>query len=204
VARGAVGASSAPVGSDTCHVSTADRFGNVVSATPSGGWLMSSPAIPELGFCLGTRAQMFWLDPEHPNGIAPFKRPRTTLSPTLALRDGEPVLAFGTPGGDGQDQWALQFFLAWLGGADLQAAIDAPKFTSTHVPSSFHPRASHPAGVVVEQRLGVADELRERGHDVTVAPDWSIGRLVAAGREPSGVLVAAADPRGMMRYAVGR
>jgi gamma-glutamyltranspeptidase / glutathione hydrolase len=131
----AAGASSAPVGSDTCAVATADRFGNVVSATPSGGWLKSSPAIPELGFCLGTRGQMFWPDERLPGGIAPGKRPRTTLSPTLALRDGEPYLGFGTPGGDAQDQWSLQFFLAHVGGADLQAAMDAPRFTSYHAPS---------------------------------------------------------------------
>ncbi len=199
------GASSAPVGSDTCAVMTADRFGNVVSAIPSGGWLKSSPAIPELGFCLGTRAQMFWLDPNVPGALAPGKRPRTTLSPTLTLRDGEPYIAFGTPGGDGQDQWTLQFLLSHLEGLDLQAAIEAPKFTSHHVASSFHPRAARPGSVDLEPRFGdaVIAGLRDRGHDVSVVGDWSIGRLVAAGRDRSG-LVAAADPRGMMRYAAGR
>jgi gamma-glutamyltranspeptidase/glutathione hydrolase len=203
---GGAGVHGAPVGSDTCHVSAADRFGNVVSATPSGGWFKSSPAIPELGFCLGTRGQMFWLDETLPNGVAPGKRPRTTLSPGLALRDDEPALAFGTPGGDAQDQWSLQFFLSWVGGLDPQAAIDAPKFTSVHVPSSFYPRAARPGAVHAEARFGeeVLDALRERGHDVSVAPDWSLGRLVAAGREPPGTLVAAADARGMLRYAVGR
>jgi gamma-glutamyltranspeptidase/glutathione hydrolase len=201
----AAGVHGAPVGSDTCQVSAADRFGNVVSATPSGGWLKSSPAIPELGFCLGTRGQMFWLDERHPNGVAPGKRPRTTLSPGLALRDGEPVLGFGTPGGDAQDQWALQFFLSWVGGADLQAAIDAPKYTSAHFPASFYPRAAKPGALTAEARLGdaVLADLRERGHDVTVAPDWSLSRLVAAGRDGD-TLVAAADARGMMRYAAGR
>jgi gamma-glutamyltranspeptidase/glutathione hydrolase len=205
-ARAATAASSAPVGSDTCAVAAADRFGNVVSATPSGGWLKSSPAIPELGFCLGTRAQMFWLDPRVPSALAPGRRPRTTLSPTLALRDGEPYLGFGTPGGDAQDQWSLQFFLSHLGGDDIQAAMDAPKLTSHHAPSSFHPRAARPGGLDAEARLGddVIGSLRERGHDVAVVPDWSLSRLVAAGREPSGVLVAAADARGMMRYAAGR
>jgi gamma-glutamyltranspeptidase/glutathione hydrolase len=200
------GASSAPVGSDTCGVMTADRYGNVVAAIPSGGWLKSSPAIPELGFCLGTRGQMFWLDDRSPSCLGPGRRPRTTLSPTLTLRDGAPSLAFGTPGGDGQDQWSLQFFLAHLGGLDLQAAMDAPKFTSDHVPSSFHPRPARPGSLDAEARLGddVIGALRDRGHDVTVVRDWSIGRLVAAGREGSGRLVAAADPRGMMRYAAGR
>jgi gamma-glutamyltranspeptidase / glutathione hydrolase len=201
---GGVGDHGAPVGSDTVQVSTADRFGNVVAATPSGGWLKSSPAIPELGFCLGTRGQMFWLDERLPNGLAPGKRPRTTLSPTLVLRDGGPELGFGTPGGDAQDQWSLQFFLAR--GAGLQAAIDQPKFTSDHVPSSFYPRAARPGGVDAEARLGdaVIAGLRERGHDVTVVADWSLSRLCAAGRTPSGLLQAAADARGMMRYAAGR
>jgi gamma-glutamyltranspeptidase/glutathione hydrolase len=204
--RAGVGASSAPVGSDTCGVATADRFGNVVSCTPSGGWLMSSPAIPELGFCLGTRGQMFWTDERVPSGLAPGRRPRTTLSPTLALRDGEPYLAFGTPGGDAQDQWALQFFLSHVAGADIQAAMDAPKYTSDHAPSSFFPRAARPGALDAEARLGagVIAALRERGHAVSVVPDWSLSRLVAAGREASGVLVAAADARGMMRYAAGR
>jgi len=199
------GASSAPVGSDTCAVMTADRFGNVVSAIPSGGWLKSSPAIPELGFCLGTRAQMFWLDPHVPGALAPGKRPRTTLSPTLALRDGEPYIAFGTPGGDGQDQWTLQFLLSHLDGLDLQAAIEAPKFTSDHVASSFYPRAARPGSVDLEGRFGdvVIAGLRDRGHDVSVVDDWSISRLVVAGRDRSG-LVAAADPRKMTRYAAGR
>uniref|UniRef100_UPI00301CED61 gamma-glutamyltransferase n=1 Tax=Proteus terrae TaxID=1574161 RepID=UPI00301CED61 len=82
-----------------------------ISMTPSGGWLQSSPIIPSLGFCLGTRAQMFWLDEEHPASLQPGKRPRSTLSPTLALRGGEPYVAWGTPGGDQQDQWATQFLL---------------------------------------------------------------------------------------------
>jgi gamma-glutamyltranspeptidase / glutathione hydrolase len=204
--RDEAGVSSAPAGSDTCGVNVADRFGNIVSATPSGGWLKSSPAIPELGFCLGTRGQMFWLDERLPSVIGPGRRPRTTLSPTLALRDGRPYLGFGTPGGDAQDQWSLQFLLSHLGGLDLQAAIDAPKFTSDHAPSSFFPRAARPGGVDIEARVGadVIAGLRERGHDVTVTGDWSLSRLTAAAIEPSGLLAAAADPRGMMRYAVGR
>ena len=130
---------------DTCHVDVADRFGNLVSATPSGGWLQSSPVIPSLGFCLGTRAQMFTLTPGLPNSLAPRKRPRTTLSPSLALRDGEPYLAFGTPGGDQQDQWTVAFLLAHhLFGLDLQAAIDAPAFHTEHFPSSFYPHGASP------------------------------------------------------------
>ena len=192
---------------DTCHVDVADRHGNLVSATPSGGWLHSSPAIPGLGLCLGTRAQMFWLEEGLPNSLAPRKRPRTTLTPSLALRDGEGVLAWGTPGGDGQDQWSLLFLLSHQRfGLNLQEAIDAPAFTSTHFPSSFYPRTAEPGHLEIEERVGhdVVDDLRGRGHDVGVAEPWSIGRLSAVSRSPDGTLRAAANPRGMQGYAVGR
>ncbi len=196
-----------PAAGDTCHVDVADRFGNLVSATPSGGWLHSSPAIPELGLCLGTRAQMFWLEDGLPNSLEPGKRPRTTLTPSLALRDGEGVLAWGTPGGDGQDQWSLQFLLSHQRfGLNLQEAIDAPAFTSTHFPSSFYPRAAEPGHLLIEERAGdeTIDDLRARGHDVEVGEPWSIGRLSAVSRAPDGVLRAAANPRGMQGYAAGR
>jgi gamma-glutamyltranspeptidase/glutathione hydrolase len=196
-----------PTRGDTVHLDVVDRHGNVFAATPSGGWLHSSPVVPELGFPLGTRAQMFWLDPEHPNALAPGKRPRTTLSPSLVLRGGEPYMAFGTPGGDQQDQWTLGFFLRHVVfGDDLQAAIDAPGFHTNHFPSSFYPREAHPNELEVESRLGTEAiaELRERGHDVVVAGDWRLGRVSAAAREPDGVLKAAANPRGMQGYAAGR
>ena len=114
-----------PTRGDTCHVDVVDRFGNAVSATPSGGWLQSSPVVPELGFPLGTRAQMFWLEEGLPNSLEPRKRPRTTLSPSLARRDGE-VLAFGTPGGDQQDQWSLVFFLHHVHAEREPAGRDRP------------------------------------------------------------------------------
>lgn len=193
---------------DTCHVDVVDGDGNVVSATPSGGWLQSSPVVPELGFPLGTRAQMFWLDEAHPNGLAGGKRPRTTLSCTLARRAGQASLAFGTPGGDQQDQWSLVFLLRHLHhGMNLQEAIDAPMFHSTHFPSSFYPRGATPAGLVIEERFPQAtlEELASRGHRVTVEDGWSLGRLsaVAADGDPS-VLKAGANPRGMQGYAAGR
>ena len=191
---------------DTCHLDVADRFGNVVTATPSGGWLQSSPVIPGLGFCLGTRAQMFTLTPGLPNSLAPGKRPRTTLSPSLALRDGKPYLAFGTPGGDQQDQWTLGFFLNHVHfGMNLQEAIDAPAFHTRHFPSSFYPRESFPGAVDVEERAGneVVTGLRKRGHEVTVAQPWSLGRVSAVARS-GGFLYAAANPRRMQGYAVGR
>jgi gamma-glutamyltranspeptidase/glutathione hydrolase len=184
----------------------ADRFGNLVSATPSGGWLQSSPVVPGLGFCLGTRAQMFTLTPGLPATIAPGKRPRTTLSPSLALRDGAPYLAFGTPGGDQQDQWTLAFFLNHVHfGMNLQQAIDAPAFHSRHFPSSFYPRESYPLAVDIEASAGqdVIGALRARGHEVNVTPPWSLGRISAAARA-GGFLYAAANPRGMQGYAAGR
>jgi gamma-glutamyltranspeptidase / glutathione hydrolase len=191
---------------DTCHLDVADRFGNMVSATPSGGWLQSSPVIPGLGFCLGTRAQMFTLTPGLPATLAPGKRPRTTLTPSLALRDREPYLAFGTPGGDQQDQWSLLFFLNHLlAGMNLQQAIDFPSFHSAHMPSSFYPRQAQPRVLDIESRASAAviEELRRRGHLVNVRPAWSLGRVSAVARR-NGVLYAAANPRGMQGYAVGR
>jgi gamma-glutamyltranspeptidase / glutathione hydrolase len=191
---------------DTVHFDIVDEAGNMVSATPSGGWLQSSPVIPELGFCLGTRAQMFWLDEGHPAALAPGKRPRTTLSPTLALRDGEPYLAWGSPGGDQQDQWITQLFLRHVhAGLNLQEAIDAPAWHSEHFPSSFWPRAARPGALVVEGRVPreTVAELARRGHAVEVGADWSEGRLTAAARDGRRRR-AAANPRGMQGYAAGR
>ncbi|MFC4243822.1 gamma-glutamyltransferase family protein [Gryllotalpicola reticulitermitis] len=193
---------------DTCHVDVVDKNGMLVSATPSGGWLQSSPVIPSLGLSLGTRAQMLWLEPGLPASMAPGVRPRTTLTPSIASIDGTPFFAFGTPGGDQQDQWSLSFLLAYLHGErNLQAAIDAPMFHTTHFPSSFYPRAAHPGHIVVEDRVdaGVLRELEARGHVVDVAPAWSQGRLSGVLRDPvSGFLKAGANPRGMQGYAVGR
>ena len=195
---------------DTCHLDVIDRWGNMVAATPSGGWLHSSPAIPELGFALGTRLQMFWLEEGLPLSLAPGRRPRSTLTPSLALKTGEPYLAFGTPGGDQQDQWSLLLFLHHVHhGMNLQEAIDCPAFHTEHMPSSFWPRAAKPGLVVLEGRFPPATvaALRERGHEVQLGEEWSEGRLSACAieRTPEGpVLKAAANPRGMQGYAVGR
>ena len=192
---------------DTTHCDAVDRWGNLVSCTPSGGWLQSSPAVPELGFPIGTRAQMFVLDPEHPNALAPGKRPRSTLTPSLAeLPDGRQI-AFGTPGGDQQDQWSLQFLLNLVdfGHDDLQAAIDAPTIHSEHWPSSFYPRYARPGLVDAEDRIDGAtlEALERRGHRVRRGGPWQHGRVMAASHRPEdGLCEAAASPRSMVAYAI--
>lgn len=193
---------------DTCHIDVVDRWGNIISATPSGGWLQSSPSIPELGFPLGTRLQMTWLDESSPTALAPGKRPRTTLTPTLIYRGGKPVMALGTPGGDQQDQWQLLFLLRHLvGGHSPQQAIDAPALHTTSMPSSFWPRQMTAGGAVVESRIGkeVIAGLQQRGHKVEVKGAWVLGRLSCVARDPeTGRLYAAANPRQAQGYAAGR
>ncbi len=196
-----------PTRGDTVHLDVVDRWGNLVSATPSGGWLWGAPVVPSLGFCLGTRAQMFWLEEGLPNSLAPGKRPRTTLSPTAALRGDGARYGLGTPGGDQQDQWTLNTFVAHVHhGLDLQAAIDAPGHHTEAFPSSFYPRETLPRHVAVEERAGerTIAGLRARGHDVEVSGAWTLGRVSAVAREPDGRLRAGANPRGMQGYAVGR
>lgn len=191
---------------DTVHLDVIDRWGNMVSATPSGGWLQSSPVVPGLGFALNSRAQMFWLEQGLPTSLAPGRRPRTTLTPSLAEKDGT-RLVFGTPGGDQQDQWQLIWFLRFVHhGLDLQAGMDAPLFHSMHFQGSFYPRAALPGEMMIEAAFGeaVIADLRQRGHIVTVAEDWTVGRLTAALRHADGGLQAAATPRLMQAYAVGR
>lgn len=195
---------------DTCHVDTVDRWGNMVAATPSGGWFQSSPVIPELGFGLTVRGQMFWLQEGLASSLAPGRRPRTTLTPSFAFRDGRPYLAFGTPGGDQQEQWSLAFLLRHVHhGMDLQAAIDAPGFHTDDLVASFWPREVAPGSLTLEGRVPAttAAELRRRGHAVTVGDDWSEGRLSACAREADGdafLVKAGSNPRGMQGYAVAR
>ena len=195
---------------DTCHLDIIDRWGNMVSATPSGGWLHSSPVIPDLGFPLGTRMQMFWLAEGLPASLAPGKRPRSTLTPSLALKEGAPYMPFGTPGGDQQDQWSVLLFLHHAQQRmNLQEAIDCPAFHSEHWPGSFWPREAKPGLVVLEGRFPAETiaALEKRGHRVQVGENWSEGRLsaCAAERTPEGVVLkAAANPRGMQGYAIGR
>lgn len=208
---GAVGlagsrAARGPAEGDTCHLDVIDRHGNMVAATPSGGWLHSSPVIPALGFCLGTRAQMFWLQEGLPSSLAPGRRPRTTLTPTMALKDGKRHLAFGSPGGDNQDQWIAQFFLRHVEhGLNLQAAIDAPMLQCEHWPNSFYPRQAHPGKIIMEGRFPdtTIEALRARGHQVEITGSWQLGRNCAAAIDGR-LLRAAATARLQQAYAVGR
>ncbi|WP_200878175.1 gamma-glutamyltransferase family protein [Bosea sp. LC85] len=192
---------------DTVHIDVIDKWGNMIAATPSGGWLQSSPVIPELGFPLNSRAQAFWLEEGLPASLAPLKRPRTTLTPTLAFENGEPRLAFGTPGGDQQEQWQLGMFLRRVHhGLNLQEAIDLPLFHTQHFPSTFYPREARPGHLTVEESIGAAAiaDLVRRGHDLEKAPAWTVGRLTAAEKSSNGLLRAAATPRLMQAYATGR
>jgi gamma-glutamyltranspeptidase/glutathione hydrolase len=192
---------------DTTHTCAIDVHGNMMAATCSGGWFPSSPVVPGLGFPMGTRGQLFYLDPHHPNVIAPHKRPRTTLTPSLVLRDGKPWLVFGTPGGDQQDQWTLQFFLNYVDfGMDLQEAIDRPTFHTIHFPSSFYPHDAKAGGLVLEGRVPEATrrELEARGHRVRVAGDWANGKVMAVQLDTkNGVLSGAVSPRGQVGYVMG-
>ncbi|HEX8345256.1 MAG TPA: gamma-glutamyltransferase [Actinoplanes sp.] len=193
---------------DTTCISASDRDGNMVVATQSGGWLSSSPAVPGLGFALGTRGQMAWLVEGHPNSLAPGKRPRTTLSPTIVQSpEGEPLLAFGTPGGDQQDQWTLNFLINHLDfGMSPQAAVEALTFHTGHVPSSFTPRQTPPPVILIEEGLSpdVLDGLRDRGHDIRQVPAHSLGKVCVTGHGIDGQVYAAASPRGEQAYGAVR
>lgn len=199
-----------PMSGDTCHVDVVDRWGNMVSATPSGGWLQSSPIIPELGFPLGSRMQMFWLERGHSNALAPGKRPRTTLTPSMCFKQERPYLAFGTPGGDQQEQWSLLLLLLHIDfGLPLQQAIETPAFHIEHLISSFWPREAALGSLIVEGRFSeeAVSKLRDRGHLVKVGGPWSEGRLSGCAYDRSGsrpIIRAAANPRGMQGYAIAR
>jgi gamma-glutamyltranspeptidase / glutathione hydrolase len=192
---------------DTSYVCVVDRHGNVFSATPSDG-SYNAPVIPGLGICPSPRGSQSWGDPDHPSGVAPGKRPRLTPNPALAMRPGEMVMPFGTPGGDVQTQAMLQVFLNInLFGMDVQAAVEAPRFASYSFPSSFEPHAYHPGRLNLEGRLArdTGTALRDLGHKVEWWPDWTwlAGSVctIRADRK-SGVLHGAADPR-RPSYAVG-
>jgi len=192
---------------DTVHLEAVDGMGNMISATPSGAWIRTSPVVPGLGFPIGTRAQQFNLSPGHPNCIAPGKKPRSTLTPSLVIREGRPYMVFGTPGGDGQDQWTTQFFLNHVDfGMDVQLSLDKPTVHINHFPGSFWPHNVSPGEVRVEGGIPaeVAEGLRRRGHKVVVDDPWTHGRCLAIRFDPeTGVIYGGASPRTGDSYAIG-
>ena len=192
---------------DTTHLDAIDSEGNMVSATPSGGWISTSPVIPGLGFCMGTRGQMFYLNSERPNALEPRKRPRATLTPSIVTKDDEPWMAFGTPGGDSQDQITLQYLLNYVEfGMTVQEAIDQPTFHSKHFPSSFYPRKAYPGQFDMEGRVSkeVVEELRQRGHDVNLIDPWSNGKVMGIRYDSErGAMYGGVSSRREVAYALG-
>ena len=192
---------------DTTHLDAVDGWGNMLAATPSGGWFASSPVIEGLGFPLGSRMQMFYLDPEHANALAPGKRPRTTLTPSLVTRDGKPFMVFGTPGGDQQDQWTLQFFLNCVDfDMNMQAAVDAPTFHSSHFPASFYPHSAEPGVLNLEEGIlpETAATLEGRGHKIKQDAKWTHGRVVGIRYDAdTGVMHGVSTARLETGYAMG-
>jgi gamma-glutamyltranspeptidase/glutathione hydrolase len=174
---------------DTTSVQVADADGNLFSATPSSGWLLGGAFVAgETGVPMSNRMQAFNLDPASPNVLAGGKRPRTTLTPTIVLKDGKPFLAIGTPGGDSQDQQILLVLLNIIDfGMDVQAAIEAPRVNSLHPVSSFDNHRPQPGVLEAESSLapGVLKELEARGHVVRIRPPFGISTgVVAAGIDP--------------------
>ena len=192
---------------DTTHLDAVDSQGNMVAATPSGGWIGDSPVIRGLGFPLGTRGQMFYLNAKRPNALAPRKRPRATLTPSLVTKDGQPFMVFGTPGGDGQDQWTLQFFMNYVEfGMNIQEALDAPTLHSIHFPSSFYPRAAYPGHVQAEDRIprDVIIELERRGHEIDLLDGWANGKAMGIRFDQEhGILSGGVSPRRLIGLALG-
>lgn len=192
---------------DTTAIEVVDREGNLFSATPSSGWLLGGAFVAgDTGVPMSNRMQAFRLDPASPNVLAGGKRPRTTLTPTVVLKDGEPFLAIGTPGGDSQDQSILLVLLNMLDfGLGVQAAIEAPRVNSLHPESSFDDHRAQPGVLEVEAGVpaGIRAELERRGHLLRLRPAFGISTgVVAAGVDPAtGHLRGGADPR-RERYIV--
>jgi gamma-glutamyltranspeptidase / glutathione hydrolase len=190
---------------DTTCVNVIDKDGNVFSATPSGAWL---PAVVagDTGVLMGQRMQSFLLEAGHPNVLEPGKRPRVTLTPTLVMKDGKPLLALSTPGGDNQDQSLLQVLLNIIEfEMNVQEAVEAPRFQTLHLVSSFDDHRFNPGVLKIEDRIDktILSALLSRGHKVEAVPAWgnASAPTVIMLRPDSGVIEAGADPR-RGRYAI--
>jgi len=190
---------------DTTCVNVIDKDGNLFSATPSGAWL---PAVVagDTGVLMGQRLQSALTDPNSPNVVAPGKRPRITLTPTLVLKDGQPFMVLSTPGGDNQDQALLQVLLNIIEfGMNPQEAVEAPRFDTQHYVSSFDDHEFLAGSLNIESRVPekIIDELKARGHKVKVQSAWGTlsAPTVIVYDLKTGVSSAGADPR-RGRYAV--
>jgi gamma-glutamyltranspeptidase/glutathione hydrolase len=182
----------------TTHLAVIDGDHNMVCITPSGGVFRKSAFVPELGCTLSTRSEMFFLDADHPNGLQPGKRPRTTLVNYLVCKDGVPLMTFGCPGGDDQAQANLQLILNVLVfGMNPQQAVEAPRFATQSVTNSFYPRTYAPGQLNLENTIAdeVAQQLVARGHKIVRVGACGIGAVVTRRHPHSGVLMAGADPR---------
>ena len=207
VQPGSIGASRVPEGeraNDTTCVNVVDKDGNMFSATPSGAWLPTVVA-GDTGVMLGQRMQSFLLEDGHPNVLQPGKRPRITLTPTLVMKDGKPLMVLSTPGGDNQDQSLIQVLLNIVAfGMNVQEAVEAPRFQTLHLVSSFDDHRFNPGVLNLEDRIDkqVAADLQSRGHKVEMHTAWgnpSAPTVVML--RHSGSIEAGADPR-RGRYAV--
>ena len=185
--------------SDTTCVDLIDRDGMMMSVTPSGSWLPSVIA-GDTGIPLTERAQSFLLERGSPNELGPGKRPRVTLSPTLVTQNGKPFVVLSTPGGDNQEQSLLQLFLDVVEyGMNAQAAVEAPRYQTRHLISSFDNHAWNRGDLLLDERIPAPTvaELAERGHKVGTRSRWASGAAPVMIRVlPDGVLEAGADPYG--------
>jgi gamma-glutamyltranspeptidase/glutathione hydrolase len=197
---------------DTTGTRAADRWGNLFSCTPSGGWFTSSPIVPGLGFVLGTRIQMFYVDrTDHAKSYVPGARPSTSLTPTLVLKDGKPFMALGMPGGDEQDQVTLQDFLHVVEfGKNIQEATELPHVTTANMPSLFYPHGRTPGRIGLPATVApeVVKELEARGHKVTQSKNRFNSNSTIIVIDPvTNVLYGAAAPAdnsdNRPRYAIG-
>ena len=198
------GLDSAGVSKDTTHMAVIDREGNVFDATPSGGWITGAVILGTTGIGMSVRGEQFWLDKTRAAQIRPRSRPRYTLTPSLVFKDGTPLMALGTPGGDNQDQTILQAFLdivefwdAWY--PNVHAALEWPRFQTLHFHGSFWPHEAGFNKLNLEATIpdAVFDELKARGHDVSRMRAFGMsGCATTVLIDPkTGSRIAGADPR---------
>jgi len=197
-----------PGGTTTCVI--ADRWGNVVSATPSANVPRDHDGGGAAGVTFGNRLLSLNTMAGHPNCIQPGKRPRITLTPTLVLKRGRPVMAISVAGGDLQDQTALNLLLNAIDhGMRPAEAVTSPRFATNHHEDSFDPNPERPATIEKMRSLTLSEttietvrrDLADRGHDVAIK-DGAIGMPVMLQLDETGEAFAAGDPAAN-RHAAG-